>query len=204
MCICECLPHFVFMFLIIGIMGGLLTGLFARAEICGTNGAFYGNGKQLLYQIYGILFSVGWSAILTYVILIFVDYTLGLRSLILQDDDLIVESSLHGGESSIDGSNHGISALQRSVHSSRRGLPLRSLFSQKFSNKMSENDASTHGSLMNIPNLIRSPSRNMLRSNKVSDSVDGSNHGNSSHGPKGLSPQKRATVKVSVQPMSTT
>jgi len=194
-----------------GILGGLLTGLFARKEICGTDGAFYGNGKQFLYQICGVGFAIGWSAILTFIILIFVDYTVGLRSLILPDEDAIPESSLHGGESSIDGSNHGISVLQRSIHGSKRGLPIRSLFPSRLGNKMSENDISNHGNnsgsahggFFNIPSLLRSPSRNILRSNKISESVDGSNHGmNSTHGPKLPTPQKRITVRVAVQPIS--
>ena len=63
-----------------GIIGVLMTGLFARAEICGISGALYGNPDQLRIQLYAILFSIGWSGIGTFIILMVLKYTIGLRA----------------------------------------------------------------------------------------------------------------------------
>jgi ammonia channel protein AmtB len=62
-----------------GALGSILTGLFAKAEICGVNGALYGNPKQLYIQLYGILFTFGWSAVVSALILKALDLTIGLR-----------------------------------------------------------------------------------------------------------------------------
>ena len=85
-------------------MGGVLTGLFAKAEVCGTEGALYGNGMQLIYQLYGILFAIAWSGGVSFCILVVIKYTIGLTPVSDEDND-----------SSIDGSNHN-SVPQSSNH----------------------------------------------------------------------------------------
>ena len=62
---------------IAGVYGSFMTGLFATNF--GTSGAFYGNGRQLGLQLYGITVSAGWSAFMTTILLIIVDKSVGLR-----------------------------------------------------------------------------------------------------------------------------
>jgi len=78
-----------------GILGGLLVGCFAREEVCGTNGAFYGNGEQLGIQTYGILFSIGWSGVISFILLKLIDLTIGLR-VSAKDEIEGLDSSVHG------------------------------------------------------------------------------------------------------------
>ena len=61
-----------------GITGALMVGLFAKESIGGTNGAFYGNGKQFLYQIIGLVAVLLWSSFFTYVTLMIIDKLVGL------------------------------------------------------------------------------------------------------------------------------
>ena len=89
-----------------GILGGLMTGLFARAHICGVNGAFYGNAHQLIYQIYGVLFAVGYSGCISYLLLKAVDLTMGLRVDPKHEIEGL-DSSVHG-ESVMGASAHGL------------------------------------------------------------------------------------------------
>ena len=62
-----------------GIVGALLLGLFAEEAIGGTNGLFFGAAGQLLRQAGSIVIALLWSGILTYVIAIILDRTIGLR-----------------------------------------------------------------------------------------------------------------------------
>lgn len=65
-----------------GIFGAILTGIFAKAAISGVasqSGAIDGNPGQILVQIEGIAWTIGWCAIATYVILLLVEHTIGLR-----------------------------------------------------------------------------------------------------------------------------
>lgn len=62
-----------------GVIGALLTGLFAKEEIGGYNGAFYGNGEQFGIQVYSIVVTIGYSVVMTWLILQFVDIFIGLR-----------------------------------------------------------------------------------------------------------------------------
>ena len=80
-----------------GILGGILTGCFARHEICGINGAFYGynNGKQVAYQLAAIGFSIAWSAGITFCILMLITHTIGLR-VSESAESLGLDSSIHG------------------------------------------------------------------------------------------------------------
>jgi Amt family ammonium transporter len=65
-----------------GILGAILTGVFAKAAISGSSsqaGAIDGNPGQILVQLEGIGWTIGWCAIATILILIVVDRTMGLR-----------------------------------------------------------------------------------------------------------------------------
>src|SRR5262245_43571640 len=52
-----------------GATGTFLTGVFAGAAVGETAGLIAGNGKQLLYQVYGIVAVLVWSGIATFAIL---------------------------------------------------------------------------------------------------------------------------------------
>ena len=62
-----------------GIVGNLLVGCLAKESIGDVNGAFYGNGHQFVKQIYGTLFTIAFSSVMTAVILFIVDKLIGLR-----------------------------------------------------------------------------------------------------------------------------
>ncbi|XSG81739.1 MAG: ammonium transporter [Methyloligella sp. ZOD6] len=62
-----------------GIVGALLTGVFAVEAIGGTPGALEGNVAQIWIQFVGILATVVWSAIATFVILIVCNILFGVR-----------------------------------------------------------------------------------------------------------------------------
>ncbi|WP_428249171.1 ammonium transporter [Ferrovibrio sp.] len=65
-----------------GIVGAVLTGVFAKAAIAGKDaplGLLDGNGGQVLTQIYGVVITIVFTAIVTLIILKIVDWTIGLR-----------------------------------------------------------------------------------------------------------------------------
>jgi len=70
-----------------GILGGLLTGLFAKEEMTigvfepgvGVKGAFEGNAFQILLQLYGVAISIVWSMLGTVILLKLIDASFGLR-----------------------------------------------------------------------------------------------------------------------------
>jgi Amt family ammonium transporter len=62
-----------------GIVGALLTGVFAVEAIGGTAGLLEGNPGQVWTQFIGILATVVWSAVVTFIILKIVDVVIGLR-----------------------------------------------------------------------------------------------------------------------------
>jgi Amt family ammonium transporter len=78
-----------------GIVGAVLTGVFAAESIGGTPGLLEGNGGQVLTQIWGIAVTIMWSAVATFVILKIIDVTIGLRvSLEVEIEGLDI--NLHG------------------------------------------------------------------------------------------------------------
>jgi Amt family ammonium transporter len=78
-----------------GIVGALLTGVFAAEAIGGRTGLLEGNPGQLMPQIYGILATVVWSGVVSLVILKVIDATIGLRvSEDIERDSLDLQ--LHG------------------------------------------------------------------------------------------------------------
>jgi Amt family ammonium transporter len=62
-----------------GIIGAFLTGVFALKAIGGASGALEGNPGQMLIQLEGILVTIVWSGLATFVILIVVNILTGVR-----------------------------------------------------------------------------------------------------------------------------
>jgi Amt family ammonium transporter len=62
-----------------GIIGALLTGVFAVEAIGGTAGLLEGNPGQVLTQLYGIVATIVWCAVASFVILIIVNILIGVR-----------------------------------------------------------------------------------------------------------------------------
>jgi Amt family ammonium transporter len=78
-----------------GIVGALLTGVFAKEAIGGTKGVLEGNVGQFAIQVYGVAATVIWCAFATFVILLVLKIVMGLRV----SEDIEVEgldSGLHG------------------------------------------------------------------------------------------------------------
>lgn len=78
-----------------GIVGALLTGVFAVEAIGGTKGLLEGNASQVLIQLEGIVGTIIYSGIVTFIILKIVDAVMGLRV----DEETEVaglDLSLHG------------------------------------------------------------------------------------------------------------
>ncbi len=62
-----------------GILGTILTGVFASEAIGGTRGLLEGNPDQVVQQVLGAAATVAWSAFATFVILKLIDLVIGLR-----------------------------------------------------------------------------------------------------------------------------
>jgi len=78
-----------------GIVGAILTGVFAQEAIGGTAGALEGNVGQIWTQVYGILATVVYSAVGSFIILKVIDVVMGLRV----DEDVErdgLDLALHG------------------------------------------------------------------------------------------------------------
>jgi len=69
-----------------GILGAMLTGVFALNEVGGHAGAIEGNFHQLLLQAEGIVVTIVYSGIGSFIILKLIDLTIGLR--VSQDDEM--------------------------------------------------------------------------------------------------------------------
>jgi Amt family ammonium transporter len=71
-----------------GIVGAFLTGVFANVAVnpAGANGLFKNNGAQVVNQIVGVLATISYSSIGTFILLKIVDAAVGLR--ISKEDEL--------------------------------------------------------------------------------------------------------------------
>jgi ammonium transporter, Amt family len=100
-----------------GILGGVLTGLFAHPGLCNmflpvtnSRGAFYGGasgGMQFVKQLIGACFVIGWNVIITSVIMIFIRVFVPLR--LSQEELLAGDIALHGEEA------YAIQGVQKDV-----------------------------------------------------------------------------------------
>ncbi|KAH0282571.1 ammonium transporter [Aureobasidium namibiae CBS 147.97] len=85
-----------------GLIGGFLTGLFATVDgVAGfgdTNpgGAIDGNGKQVWLQIVGALFIIGWDAVWTSLIMLFIKYVCRVPLRMSEEDMLLGDDAIHG------------------------------------------------------------------------------------------------------------
>jgi len=62
-----------------GIVGAVLTGVFASKAIGGTSGLLGGNPAQVLPQLWGIAVTIGWCAVTSFILLKIIDMVIGLR-----------------------------------------------------------------------------------------------------------------------------
>jgi len=62
-----------------GMIGAILTGVFAKAAIGGTAGLLEGNPGQVITQIYGVVATIVWCGVVSFIILKVVDVIVGLR-----------------------------------------------------------------------------------------------------------------------------
>jgi Amt family ammonium transporter len=78
-----------------GATGTILAGVFAVAAVGETNGLIEGNGRQVLIQLYGVLATLAWSGVVTFVLLKVIGFFLPLR--VREEDERIgLDVSLHG------------------------------------------------------------------------------------------------------------
>ena len=79
-----------------GTWGALATGLLAQKAVnsAGADGLFYGNAGQFIIQIKAVLFTIVYSAIVTWVICFVVDKVMGLRA-VSEDEVMGLDLSQH-------------------------------------------------------------------------------------------------------------
>ena len=78
-----------------GIIGAILTGVFAVKDIGGTAGMIEGNGGQVVTQLLGVGVTVVYGAIATFIILKVIDMVIGLR-VTEEEEREGLDVSLHG------------------------------------------------------------------------------------------------------------
>jgi Amt family ammonium transporter len=81
-----------------GIVGAILTGVFATSAVAGDavkGGLYEGNWGQVITQAEGILATIVWSGIASFVILKVIDLVIGLRVTKEQEVEGL-DISLHG------------------------------------------------------------------------------------------------------------
>ena len=78
-----------------GITGAILTGVFAVEKIGGTAGLLEGNGAQVLTQVYGVLITLTYTAIVSFILLKAIDMVMGLR-VTAEEEREGLDLSLHG------------------------------------------------------------------------------------------------------------
>jgi Amt family ammonium transporter len=81
-----------------GIVGAILTGVFAMSEVSGSDGPaglIEGNAGQVLTQIYGIVVTIAYCAIVSFILFKIVDVIVGLR--VTEDEEREgLDLALHG------------------------------------------------------------------------------------------------------------
>jgi Amt family ammonium transporter len=78
-----------------GATGTILAGVFAVAAIGDTAGLIEGNGGQVLIQLYGVVATLIWSGVITFVLLKVIDFFVPLR--VREEDERAgLDLSLHG------------------------------------------------------------------------------------------------------------
>jgi Amt family ammonium transporter len=62
-----------------GIVGAILTGVFASSAVGGRSGLLEGNTDQVVAQLLAVIVTIAYSAVATFIILIVLKYTIGIR-----------------------------------------------------------------------------------------------------------------------------
>jgi Amt family ammonium transporter len=78
-----------------GILGALLTGVYAIKDIGGTSGLIEGNPGQVLLQAEGIAYTLAWSGIVSFILYKVIDLTIGLR-VSAEEESEGLDITLHG------------------------------------------------------------------------------------------------------------
>ena len=78
-----------------GIIGALLTGVFADPAMNGKAGLFFGNPGQVWTQIEGIAVTIAWTAVVSFIILMITRVLVGLRPSELDEEEGL-DISQHG------------------------------------------------------------------------------------------------------------
>jgi Amt family ammonium transporter len=78
-----------------GIVGALLTGVFADPAMNGKAGLFFGNPGQVWTQIEGIAVTIAWTAVVSFIILMITRVLVGLRPSELDEEEGL-DISQHG------------------------------------------------------------------------------------------------------------
>jgi len=78
-----------------GITGAILTGVFAVEGIGGTAGLLEGNAGQVLTQVYGVLITGVYTAVVSFILLKAIDMVMGLR-VTAEEEREGLDLALHG------------------------------------------------------------------------------------------------------------
>jgi Amt family ammonium transporter len=78
-----------------GATGTILAGVFAVAAVGETAGLLEGNGRQVLIQLYGVVVTLVWAGVVTFVLLKVIDFLLPLR-VRAEDERVGLDVALHG------------------------------------------------------------------------------------------------------------
>jgi Amt family ammonium transporter len=78
-----------------GILGAMLTGVFALTEVGGHPGLIEGNAHQVLIQAEGVITTIVYCGVMSFIILKAIDLTIGLR-VSVDDEREGLDISLHG------------------------------------------------------------------------------------------------------------
>jgi Amt family ammonium transporter len=98
-----------------GMTGALLTGVFAEAKWGGTDGLLFGHPAQLGLQAIGVLATVAYSGIATFVVLKFVSLFISLR-VSVRSEGVGLDVTQHGEEAYTNGEG-AVLVLHDEVHS---------------------------------------------------------------------------------------
>jgi len=96
--------------LVPGFLGGFLTGIFATIDgaaafaITNPGGAIADNGRQVWVQIVGALFVIGWDAVWTAIIMLFIKHVLRIPLRMSEEDLAIGDDAIHGEAAYVFGS----------------------------------------------------------------------------------------------------
>ena len=78
-----------------GAFGALATGLFAREDIGGVNGLFFGNPGQFVSQLISVVATIAFCFVMTFIILKVLDAIVGIR--VAEEDEIAgLDLALHG------------------------------------------------------------------------------------------------------------